>query len=495
MKHYDLIVIGTGSAMNLVNPYLEQHPGAKIAVIDKDEPGGICLNKGCIPTKMLLYPADLVRQIENGRRFGIDVNIEKIHFRSIMERMRAHVFRDMNNIRESFRGTELLDFYEEPAAFTAPYTLKAGRTKMKGRQIFLCTGSRPFVPDIPGLEKAGYLTSDTVLELNELPRRLVIIGGGYIAAEYAHFFSALGTEVTVLGRNPRFLKEEEPEISEIAAGELGNYVKIYTGTKVRRVEAEKNGTKAVTAGDGGSGTAEMTVETDAILVAAGRASNSDILNPESGGIDTDKKGWIKVNEYLETSRPGVWAFGDATGKHLFKHAANYEAEVVYQNAVRSGDGAAAAVSSKTPADYHAVPHAVFTYPEIAAAGMGESEAVEAFGEENVIIGAAPYGETGKGAAMGLEESDYFVKVLLKNGTGEILGAHIVGPQASVLIQEIVTCMYTGDRRYPFSAMHIHPALSEVVDRAFSNLMTVHAYGHYIGRIEDDHDHHDHHEGH
>ncbi len=485
MKHYDLIVIGTGSAMNLVNPYLEQHPDAKIAVIDKDEPGGICLNKGCIPTKMLLYPADLIRQIRDARRFGIDVNIEKIHFRSIMERMRAHVFRDMNNIRESLRGTELLDFYEETATFTAPYTLNAGGTKMKGRQIFLCTGSKPIVPDIPGLEAAGYLTSDTVLELNELPRRLVIIGGGYIAAEYAHFFSAMGTEVTIMGRNPRFLKEEEPEISEIAVGELGNYVKIHTGTEVVQIESGENGTKWVTA-RGSARTGEMTVETDAILVAAGRTSNSDILNPEAGGIDTDEDGWIQVNEYLETSRPGIWAFGDATGKHLFKHAANYESEVVYDNAVRGGDGAA---------DYRAIPHAVFTHPEIAAVGMGEAEAVETYGEENVIIGAAPYGETGKGAAMGLKESEYFVKVLLKNGTGEILGAHIVGPQASVLIQEIVTCMYTGDRRYPFSAMHIHPALSEVVDRAFSNLMTVHAYGHYIGRIDDEHNDHEHHEGH
>ena len=484
MKHYDLIVIGTGSAMNLVSPYLEKNPKAKIAVIDKDEPGGICLNKGCIPTKMLLYPADLVRQIENARHFGIEANIEKVRFRSVMERMRAHIFRDMNSIRESLRETEVLDFYEERASFTAPYTLQAGGTRMKGREIFLCTGSKPFIPPIPGLEKAGHLTSDTVLELNELPRRLVIIGGGYIAAEYAHFFSAMGTEVTILGRNQRFLKDEEPEISEIAAAGLGNYVKIYTGAEVVRIKAGENGTKSVTAGN------EITVETDAILVAAGRASNSDILNPEAGGIDTDENGWIRVNGYLETSQPGVWAFGDATGKHLFKHAANYEAEVVYHNAVGAGPAA-----SKTSADYHAIPHAVFTYPEIAAVGMGEAEAVETYGEENVIIGAAPYGETGKGAAMGLTESEYFVKVLLKNGTGDLLGAHIIGPQASVLIQEIVTCMYTEERRYPFSAMHIHPALSEVVDRAFSNLMTVHAYGHYIGRIDDEHEEAHHHEGH
>jgi len=470
MKKYDLIVIGTGSAMNLVEPYLHRYPDASVAVVDKDDPGGICLNKGCIPTKMLLYPADCVREIEHFRHLGVDARIISVHFHSIMERMRLHIFSEMSAIREKLENTDILDYYPAKARFLKPGILELGGRKVKGEMIFLCTGSRPLIPPVDGLEETGYLTSDTVLDLETLPKRLVIIGGGYIAAEYGHFFSAMGSEVTIIGRNPRFLKEEEPEISTVAQSELEKYMAVRTNAEVIRTEAKKDG-KHVTAQNRADGeTFEITA--DEILVAAGRRSNSDLLAPEAGGIETDEAGWIKVDEHLRTSQPNVWAFGDATGRHQFKHAANYESEVVYYSAVGGED--------EPPAvDYHAVPHGVFTYPEIASVGMGEEDAVAAFDEENVLIGIEEYGSTAKGIAMGLEESNYFVKVILKNGTGEILGAHIIGPQASVLIQEIVNCMYTPRRRFPFDSMHIHPALSEVVQRAFSNIMTAHDYRHHL----------------
>lgn len=470
MKKYNLIVIGTGSAMNLIEPYLHHRPDAAIAVVDKDEPGGICLNKGCIPTKMLLYPADCVREVEHFRHLGVDAKINIVRFGSIMERMRLHIFTEMNSIRENLKNTDILDYYQAQARFIEPGVLDLGKERVKGETIFLCTGSRPLIPPVDGLDKTGYLTSDTVLDLETLPKRLAIIGGGYIAAEYGHFFSAMGSEVTIIGRNPQFLKDEEPEISTVAQTELSAYMTIRTNAEVIRTENKKGG-KHVTARDRKSGEI-FTITADEILVAAGRRSNSDLLDPEAGGIETDKNGWIKVDEHLRTSRPNVWALGDATGKHLFKHAANYESEILYHNAVADHDEPAAV-------DYHAVPHAVFTYPEIASVGMGEEEAAAAFDEENVLIGIEKYGSTAKGIAMGLEQSNYFVKVILKNGTGEILGAHIVGPQASVLIQEIINCMYSPRNRFPFDAMHIHPALSEVVQRAFSNLMTAHDYRHHL----------------
>src|SRR3990172_12492468 len=206
-----------------------------------------------------------------------------------------------------------------------------------------------------------------------------------------------------------------------------------------------------------------------ILIAAGRGPNSDILHPDKGNINTDEKGWIVVNEYMETSQPNVWAFGDADGRYLFKHVANYESRIVFYNAI---------LKKKVKIDYHAVPHAVFSYPEIASVGMKENEAIEKY--EKVLIGFHKYEDTAKGEAMGVK--DYFVKVILEEDTRRILGAHIIGPHASILIHEIVNLMYTEDgSAYPITeGMHIHPALSEVVERAFHHLMTPATYHHVLG---------------
>jgi mycothione reductase len=484
MKEYDLIIIGTGSAMNIAGPFLHQHPDANVAVIDKDDPGGICLTRGCIPSKLLLYPADLVRTAEKGSGLGIEMNIGKVHFNAIMERMRLIVSMDILQIRESLKASPAIDYYPHPASFTGPSTLVVEGETIKGNMIFLCTGSKPLLPDIPGLEESGYYDSDSFLDLEELPERWVIIGGGYIAAEYGHFLSAMGAEVTVLGRNPQFLKEEEPEISGLAQKKMAQYMTIHTGaevTEVRKGKAEGSVTVSARTRD-----ETLEIGADAVLVASGRASNSDILNPQAGGIETTPEGWIKVNSSFETSCKNVWAFGDATGKHLFKHVANYESEIVYYNAVTGED-------PPLEPDYRAVPHAVFTYPEIAAVGMREAEAVERYGEENIAVGFSLFEQTAKGMAMDLQESGFFVKVLLHDESEEILGAHIIGPEASVLIHEILAAMNSSERTFPYGMMHIHPALSEVVANAFGELMSIADYHHLLSHLNGtaDHDHHDH----
>jgi dihydrolipoamide dehydrogenase len=458
MKRYDLIVIGTGSAMNLVSPILQQNPSMKVAVIDKDEPGGICLTRGCIPTKILLYPAELVREIEHAKQFGIDVEINNVNFSEIMTRMRSLIDEDIENIREGLSRSKDIDYYPTVAEFVAPYELKVGDELITSRMIFLCTGSKPIIPPIKGLEEVGYQTSDSILDLNKLPKSIIIIGGGYIAAEYGHFFAAMGSKVTILGRNPQFLPQEEPEVSQLAKKELSKHMQILTGHEA--LESNLNGTfKEIIAKNQENGSlVKFTAEE--VLVAAGRGSNSDILHPEKAGIETDKNGWIKVNEYLEASQPNIWAFGDANGKHLFKHVGNYESMVVYYNAV---------LKNNVKVDYHAIPSAVFTYPEIARVGLREKEAIAEYGEENIIIGHQKYEDTAKGMAMDVE--GYFVKVILDKDR-RILGAHIIGPQASILIQEIINLMYTPERSsHPINrGMHIHPALSEVVERAFGRLM-------------------------
>jgi mycothione reductase len=471
LKKYDLIVVGSGSAMNIVDPFLQRNTAAKIAVVDKDEPGGICLTRGCIPSKIMLYPAELVRSLDGAEELGLDVEVRGMSYEKIMKRMRALIDKDIDSIREGLSSTESIDYYHAQAEFTAPYTMKVEDETINAGMIFLATGSRAVVPPIEGLESVGYQTSDSVIRMQmpKLPRSLAIVGGGYIAAEFGHFFSALGTEVTIVGRNPRFLPEEEQEVGELAKRHMGRHMTIITNHEVKEAKKAAGG-KALAAVDRKTGK-ESTVEAEEVLVAAGRGPVNDILQAEKGGVKLTKEGWIEVNEYLETSQPNVWALGDANGKYLFRHVANYESEVVFYNAV---------LKKKVKADYHAIPRAVFSYPEVAAVGMGEREATEKFGEDGVLIGFQRYEDTAKGEAMNAK--DYFVKVVLERTQMKILGAHIVGPHASILVQEIINLMYAGDQgaRTMQEAIHIHPSLSEVVQRAFGAPMEPEQYRHMLG---------------
>lgn len=464
LKEYDLIAVGSGSAMNIVDAFIQQNPSMKVAVIDKDDPGGICLTRGCIPTKILVYPAELIRAIEKSRAFGIDVDIKKINFPLVMERMRTLIERDIEMIRSGLSHSTNLDYYPAAAEFVAAYTLKVANETIKSKMIFLCTGSKPLIPPIKGLEDIGYLTSDTILKISQLPKSVAIVGGGYIAAELGHFLSAMGSKVTIIGRNPQFLKQEEPEISALAKKEIQKHMTVFTNHEVQEAQKTSTGKKLIAVNRENGQKLEVVAEE--VLVAAGRVSNTDILHPERAGIQTDKRGWIVVNEYLETSQPNVWALGDANGKYLFKHVGNYESLIVYYNAI---------LKRRREVDYHAIPHAVFTYPEIAGVGLKEKEALEQYGKDNVLIGMQRYEDTAKGEAMDVK--DYFVKVLVQKGTLKILGAHIIGPYASVLIQEIINLMYTQDQSAKpiLNGMHIHPALNEVVERAFNNLMPPERY--------------------
>jgi mycothione reductase len=463
-KRYDLIVIGTGSAMNLVDPFLRSKPGARVAVIDKDEPGGICLTRGCIPTKLLVSVADVVRHVESAGDFGIDVTVNKIDFPKIMKRMRDHIDPDIESIRKGLSKSPDIDYYHKPAKFVAPKTLEVDGKKIQGETILLCTGSKVLLPPIQGLDKVPYLTSDTVLDLKVRPESLVIVGGGYIAAEFAHFFSAIGTRVTMLGRNERLLPDEEPEVSRLALTQMRRHMRIETGVEVHAVKGV--GKKGVRVTGRTKKGAPLEVDAEQILIAAGRSSTSDILAADKGGVRTDKAGWIVVDEFLRTSAPGVWAMGDANGVHQFKHKANYESLVVWQNAFGG---------QSVKVDYHAVPRAVFTHPEIASVGMGEAEAIRRYGKDLLRIGLCKYEETAKGQAIGAK--DHFVKVLVQGRQQQILGAHIIGPQASVLIHEIIPLMNTPERSaHPIrDMMHIHPALSEVVERAVGQVHTVDEY--------------------
>jgi dihydrolipoamide dehydrogenase len=384
----------------------------------------------------------------------------------VMERMRTLINRDIDQIREGLSSSKNIDYYHTPSEFISPYTMRVDGTEITSKMIFLCIGSKINIPPIKGLDKIKYNTSDTVLKLTKLPESIAIIGGGYIAAEYGHFFSSMGSKVTIIGRNPQFVPEEEPEVSALAKKELEHHITILTNQEVREVR-EIGDRKELVAVDRKSGKNTI-ITAKEIMVATGRGPITDILHPEKAGIRLTKEGWIEVNEYLETSQPNIWALGDADGKYPFKHVANYESKIVYYNAI---------LKKKVKADYHAIPHAVFTYPEIASVGLGEKDAIAKLGQDKVLIGLQKYEDTAKGEAMNVK--DYFVKVIVETDTMRILGAHIIGPYASILIHEIIPLMYTENGSYePISdSIHIHPALSEVVDRAFQSLVPAEHYQH------------------
>jgi dihydrolipoamide dehydrogenase len=327
---------------------------------------------------------------------------------------------------------------------------------IKAKRIFIVSGAKPNIPPIKGIQNVDYLTSDTALKLETPPRSMIIIGGGYVAAEYGHFFSSMGTKVTIIQRKLKILPDEEPEISDLLNEEMSRRMDIFTNYEAVEV-MQKNDAKVVLArSNEDAGVKEFSAES--LLVAAGRVPTSDVLKPEKTGVELDKRGYIKVDEHLETRKKNIWAFGDAIGREMFKHVANYEAQIAWHNALHD---------HKIKADYSAAPHAVFTHPQIASVGLKETEAKQQ--GHKILVGTARYKDTALGAAMGKPEG--FVKVILQQKTGRILGGHIIGPFAPILIQEIANAMASGNRSFVpiLRGMHIHPAMSEVVQNAFVNL--------------------------
>ncbi len=453
MREYDVIVIGSGSGM-IVAGEAASH-GASVAVIDKGPRlGGTCLNYGCIPSKMLIHPADRVMEIRKGKELGIETEVKNVDFRAIMRRMRESRDGREKEVRKGIKFSEALDFYEGECRFSGDYTLEVNGETLKGDRIFLASGSRPVIPPFKGLESAGYLTNETVLELEERPESIIIIGGGYIGVEFAHFFEAMGTEVTVIEMADRLVLAEEPEVSGLLHRELSKRMTIALNTKVAEVRGDTGGV-TVTAEDTGSGKRQE-YRVRRILVAVGRRSNADLLQVENTGVKVDQKGFITVNDFFETSKKNIFAIGDANGQQMFTHAANREAALAINNVLHD---------DKRKLDYGTVPHAVYSYPQIASVGLTEAAARQ---KHRVRTGTTGYHEVAKGEAM--MERDGFAKAVVDEKSGEILGFHIIGPYAPMLIQEVVNAMASGHHGSEINqGIHIHPALSELVPVTLNSL--------------------------
>ena len=374
-----------------------------------------------------------------------------------MERMRKTVKKSHDHMKESVEKAEEFDYYDGETNFTGDYTLEVKGQTIKGKTIFIVSGVRPLIPPIKGVESIEYLTNVGALQLTERPESMIIIGGGYIAAEFAHFFDAMGTRVTIVQRNKRLVPEEEPEVSELLKTALSRRMKVLTGTEA--VEVRQTGkVVTVTAKERDSGK-QIELTARSLLIAAGRKSNADVLMVQNTGVKTDDRGYIVVDEFLETTKKDIWAFGDAIGKKMFRHSANHEAELVWHNAIHG---------KKSRMNYLTVPHAVFSYPEIASVGLTEEQAIKLMGKHEVLVGKAMYMDVARGEAM--METEGFTKAVVHRKSGKILGYHIIGPQASVLIQEVVNAMAANGNLWSVAkGMHIHPALSEVVLKAFGKL--------------------------
>ena len=452
MKEYNVIVIGSGCGMNIVEEALAHD--LSVALVDKGPVGGTCANLGCIPSKMLIFAADRIAEIQEARKLGIEAEIKNIDFDFIMKRMRKSVRENREHMKQGIAETRNLDFYESEGHFIDDYTIEVNGEKIKGDKIFIASGSRPLVPPIKGVDDVDFLTNETVLQLKERPGSLIIIGGGYIAVEYGHFFAAMGTKVTLLEMADRLVLTEEPEIAEVLKSELSRRMDVYTNIRAEEVKRNELDITAI-ATDTKSGI-KKEFKAQRLLIAVGRRSNADLLRVENTGVEVDKRGFIKVNEYLETTKKNIFAVGDINGQQMFTHVANAEASVAVGNAIH-GD--------KTRMDYSAAPHAVYSHPQIASVGMTEETARK---KHSVLVGKVKYSEVAKGEAM-MEETG-FAKAIVEADTGKILGFHIIGPYAPILIQEMINAMAAGvSVDHLRASMHIHPALTELVPMSLINL--------------------------
>ena len=452
MKKYDVIVLGSGCGMEIVDQATAKR--LSVALVEPGALGGTCLNVGCIPSKMLIASADLIVEQERAERIGVKMTVVSVDFPAIMHRMRASRRKSEQHMRDAVPHLPGVAFYPARGVLVAPKVVKIDGEEISGEQVFIACGGRPSIPPIPGLNEVEYLTSDTVLELDERPESIIIIGGGYIAVEYCHFFAAVGTRVTVLEMAERLVGGEEPEISETLGEELAKRARVLTGMRVESVD-RKDGLVGVSARSERSGKATE-FEAQRILVAVGRRPNTDLLEVAKGGIDTDAHGYVVVDEYMRTNQAGTYAVGDVNGRSMFRHSANVMAQVAAANAFEQRSIAM---------DYSAVPHAVYSSPQIASVGLTEARAREL--GHDIVVTRTPYANTAKGEAIAEEVG--FAKAIVEKESQQILGFHIIGPHAAILIQEVVNAMKSGGHVDEIvRAIHIHPSLSELIPSAFAD---------------------------
>jgi mycothione reductase len=459
-EKFDLIVIGSGSGLDVANAAAVQH-GLKVAIIEKDKMGGTCLNRGCIPSKLLIHSADVAEVIKNAGIFGIKVDGFSVDFEKIVERVNTITDSHSAAIRKSYENSDNPKLFAKECRFVGKKMIALGGTNVNdeviitAENILIASGTRPKIPKIKGLQESGYITSDESLRLKRQPRTLTFIGGGYITCELAHFYGSLGTEINIIQIEEVLIPKEDKEISHKFTEVFSKKYNVYLGYDVKLVFKDDSNIFHIVAKNKFSGK-KLELNSEQLLIAVGRVPNSDSLDIIKTDVKLDENGFILVDQYLETNIKGIFALGDVVGHYQFKHNANNEARYAYHNMLVPD-------TKKVPVDYTAMPHAIFSSPQVAGVGFTEQQlSIKGIDYQKSIY---PYIRTGMGEAI--EDRDGFVKFLVSRNDKKILGCHIIGTDASTLIHEVLVAMKAGDGSVQSitKTIHIHPALSEVIARA------------------------------
>ncbi len=450
MTHYDLAVIGTGSGNSIVD---HRFQGKRVAILERGRFGGTCLNVGCIPTKMFVYPADLERYAGHGPALGVGTRPGPADWPAIRDRIFGRIDPIADSGEEYRRGLPGIDVYDGSCRFTGPRTIDTGTgVEITADQVVIAAGGRAWIPDIAGLDTVTHHTSDTVMRLETLPERVGIIGGGFIGAEFAHVFSSYGASVTQVHRGDVLLGKEDVDIAERFTTLAARQWEVVLGTTVEAVKPEGDGVRMELSNG------EIR-DVDVLLIATGRTPNGDQLGLEAAGVEVDDDGYVVVDEHQRTTAPGVWALGDVSSPLQLKHLANQDARIVQHNLLHP--------DALEVSDHRFVPSAVFSSPQVANVGLTEQEARDR--GLDVAVATQDYGDVAYGWAM--EDKDHLVKLVADRATGLLVGAHLIGPQASILIQPLVQAMSFGQPVVGLARGQywIHPALMEVVENALLQL--------------------------
>ena len=447
---YNMVVIGAGSA-GLVSAYIAAATKAKVALIEKHKMGGDCLNTGCVPSKALIRSAKLLSHIARSKEFGIEKASASFSFADVMERV-ARVVKTVepHDSVERYSGLGV-ECVTGTAKITSPWTVEVmtatGKKTLTTKNIVIAAGARPFVPPIPGLNDVGYLTSDTVWNLRELPKRLVVLGGGPIGSELTQAFARLGAQVTQIEMLPRILIREDAEVSALVKKQFeAEGIRVLTEHKAKQFLIE-NGEKVMIAEHADR---DVRIPFDAVLVAVGRIANTQGYGLEELGIGTTRARTVETDDYLQTIYPNIFACGDVAGPYQFTHTAAHQAWYAAVNALFG-------TFKRFKADYRVIPWATFTEPEVARVGLNEQDAKE----QNIAYTATVYGIDDLDRAIADGEAHGFVKVLTQPGTDKILGVTIAGEHAGDLLAEYVLAMkYNLGLNKILGTIHTYPTLAE-----------------------------------
>lgn len=451
-KHFDrnLVVIGAGAA-GLVSAYIAATVKAKVTLIEKHKMGGDCLNTGCVPSKALIKSAHLAYQEKQAEKYGFDSIKTDFRFTKLMSRVQQ-VIADIEPHDSVERYTGLgVDCRQGEATIVSPWAVEIRNgdkvETLTTRSIIIASGARPFVPPIPGIEEMDILTSDNLWEQEELPKRLLVLGGGPIGCELAQTFARLGSQVTQVEMLPRIMIREDEEASEIVTRSLQESgVQVLTNHKAIRF-ARENGEKVLYAEHDGK---EITLPFDQVLVAVGRKANTDGLGLEALNLPTAANGTIQTNDLLQSRYPNIYACGDVAGPYQFTHTASHQAWYAAVNALFG-------FLKSFKVDYRVIPWCTFTDPEVARVGLNEQEAIEQGIEHEVTR----YGIDDLDRAIADSAAEGFVKVITAKGSDKILGVTIVGQHAGDLIAEYVLAMKHGlGLNKILGTIHIYPTMAE-----------------------------------